>query len=77
MYSIFPGTVFVLLGFLTLCWGVYQELRYRNDLLHLLLPCIGGVLLLGVVVLYVWFFVHVVNVGEKHLSLNGLILGNR
>jgi len=83
VYSIFPGTVFVLLCFLAillpLCSIAMEQRYWRQNQMEQrrLMLLFGGLVLIAFVVLYVWFFVHVVEVGEKNLARNTLVLNNQ
>jgi len=79
IYSIFPGTVVVLLSCMALCFAVYACVTEPGEKQGTarVLVLVAGLVLLGFVVLYFWFFVFVVEVGEKHLTQNTLVLNNQ
>ena len=79
IYSIFPGTVFVLLGFVCFCVMVYKIIKESasGSLNRSSTLMVVFIFVVGFVSLYVWFFVHVVQVGEKQLTQFTLVLNNR
>ena len=78
VYSIFPGTVFVLFCFMAICLAVNAIFEDRGyGFLGAVMIFFGVSVLIAITVLYMWFFVHVMQVGEQNLALNTMILSNQ